>query len=100
MPKEGYAKLLSEIYKNCKTEVMLNQTVMRIDYSSDVVVIYTKDQVYHAKKVISSIPLGLLQRGLVQFHPQLPESHLEALKKIGNGVFNKLILTFEQPFWD
>lgn len=59
MPKEGYAKLLSAIYNNCKTEVMFNECVMRIDYSSDIVDIYTKSQVYHAKKAISSIPFGL-----------------------------------------
>lgn len=77
-----------------------NQIVAKIDYSNDIVKLNTKDQVYQARKVISSLPIGVLQKGLVEFQPQLPESHQEAMHKIGNGVANKLFITFEEAFWD
>lgn len=71
-----------------------------MDYSEDVVKLHTKDQVYQARKVISSLPLGVLQKGVVEFQPQLPEAHQEAIHKIGNGIANKLFVTFEEAFWD
>lgn len=100
MPEGGYSKLLQAIYDLHKPEVRLNQVITKVDYSQDVVKLHTKDQVYQARKVISSLPIGVLQKGLVEFEPQLPEEHQEAIHKIGNGIANKLFITFEEAFWD
>lgn len=67
MPEGGYSKLLQAIYDLHKPEVRLNQVVTRVDYSEDFVKLYTKDQVFQARKVISSLPIGVLQKGLVEF---------------------------------
>jgi polyamine oxidase len=82
-----------------KKNVLFNQRVTKIDYSSNIVKIYTSSTVYNARRVISSLPLGVMQHRKVEFSPPLPQKHQESLEKIGVGIFNKLFISFEEPFW-
>lgn len=36
----------------------------------------------------------------MQFLPPLPPAHQAAIGKMGNGVANKIIVSFARPFWD
>jgi monoamine oxidase len=96
IPKGGYFSVLKTIFeKYCrKAQIKYNHVVKAIDYSSPVVKVRTADgQVFLAKRVISSLPLGVLKAGDVTFTPSLPAGHQEAINKIGFGVFNKVIVT-------
>ncbi|OHE99543.1 flavin containing amine oxidoreductase [Colletotrichum orchidophilum] len=53
-----------------------------------------------ADYVVSTIPLGVLKHGNVEFDPPLPEWKTEAVTRIGYGVLNKLVLVYDHPFWD
>lgn len=57
------------------------------------------NKVYQAKKVISSIPLGVLQRNAIHWNPPLPEAYQRSINSIGFGSFNKLFVSFKKPFW-
>lgn len=71
-----------------------------IDYSSAVVKVTTsKGDIFYAKKVISSLPLGVLKAGDVKFIPSLPTAYQDAIENIGNGVFNKIIVSLSDWFW-
>ncbi|OLN87904.1 Lysine-specific histone demethylase 1A [Colletotrichum chlorophyti] len=50
--------------------------------------------------VVSTIPLGVLKQGSVEFDPPLPGWKTDAINRIGYGVLNKLILVYDEPFWD
>lgn len=68
--------------------------------TGNVIVLRTQDnKIYKTKRVISSIPLGILQRNLIQFNPPLPEPYQRAINSIGNGIANKLFCSFKEPFW-
>ncbi|KAL0938781.1 flavin containing amine oxidoreductase [Colletotrichum truncatum] len=56
--------------------------------------------VVEADYVVSTIPLGVLKQGNIQFDPPLPEWKTDAIARIGYGVLNKLVLVYDQPFWD
>jgi len=43
--------------------------------------------------------LGVLQQEKVKFNPSLPKEYVEAIKDMGNGVANKMFVSFEKPFW-
>ncbi len=94
----GYSQLLALLTKN--TPILLNQRVTKVDYSSNLVTVHTNDRVYKARYVISTLPLGILKAGTVQFLPPLPPEKQNAIKHIGMGVFNKAYLLFDKPFWD
>ncbi len=50
--------------------------------------------------VLVTVPLGILQRGLIRFDPGLPESKRRAIRLIRNGRFEKVALAFDEPFWE
>jgi monoamine oxidase len=55
--------------------------------------------VFWCKQLIAGLPLGILQQEKVKFTPSLPQEYTELLKKMGNAAFNKVHISFEQPFW-
>lgn len=62
-------------------------------------VLTTTKKVYKAKKIISSLPLGVLQSKNVIFEPPLSQEYQDSIDNIGIGVFNKLIVCFDKSFW-
>lgn len=69
IPAGGYATLLNALFQKCNPELKLNQEVLEIDYTHDIVKVRTHQGHYYAKKIISSIPLGVLKSGKVKFTP-------------------------------
>lgn len=57
-------------------------------------------KVFLGKKVISSIPLGVLKKGVVKFYPPLPKGHQKTIDSLGFNVANKVFATYEEAFWD
>jgi monoamine oxidase len=55
---------------------------------------------YYCKRLISSLPLGILKSNKVAFTPALPASHQQSIDNLGVSVFNKVQLSFASPFWD
>ena len=49
--------------------------------------------------MISSIPLGVLQAGMVKFQPPLPSKFTHSMMKIGVGNMNKLFVSFSRKVW-
>ena len=72
----------------------------KIDYRRKIIRIHTnKDRVYYAKKVISSLPLGVLKAKKVEFDPELPDRYINIIDKLGVGNMNKLYVSFTKKFW-
>jgi len=102
LPTTSYATLVEQIFKTYSknTQVIYSQKVKNIDYSGSVVKVTTAGgQTYYANKVINTIPLGVLQSGDVTFTPALPTAYTNAINNIGNGIFNKIIVTLNDTFW-
>lgn len=102
LPGTSYAALITAVYNAyCKNvQIILNTVVTNIDYSGSIVKITAANgQVYYAKKVINTIPLGVLKSGAVTFTPSLPTNYQTAINNIGMGVFNKIIVTLSSSFW-
>ncbi|KAF6813328.1 flavin containing amine oxidoreductase [Colletotrichum sojae] len=55
---------------------------------------------FDADYVVSTIPLGVLKQNKIEFDPPLPDWKTEAITRIGYGVLNKVVLVYDQPFWD
>ncbi|KAI1476659.1 flavin-containing amine oxidoreductase-domain containing protein [Daldinia eschscholtzii] len=53
-----------------------------------------------ADYVVSTIPLGVLKHGNVEFNPPLPPSKAGAISRLGYGILNKIILVYAEAFWD
>ncbi|OAP63916.1 hypothetical protein AYL99_03143 [Fonsecaea erecta] len=57
-------------------------------------------QSFEANKIVFAAPLGVLKEQSIQFDPPLPQWKRDAIRRMGFGLLNKVILVFEKPFWD
>ena len=53
-----------------------------------------------ADHVVLTAPLGVLKERTIKFDPELPDSKLRSIDRLGYGTLNKVILVFKEPFWD
>ncbi|PYI18357.1 hypothetical protein BO99DRAFT_386768 [Aspergillus violaceofuscus CBS 115571] len=89
-----------------KLDVRPNKVVCRVSYDQtgrgkQKALIQCEDgESFVADKVVFTGSLGVLKHRSIQFSPPLPEWKLGAIDRLGFGVMNKVILVFDQPFWD
>jgi monoamine oxidase len=103
-PKGGYIGLVKAMAGD--TDVRLGQWVRRIERRSDGVAVIAHDRrtgrrrTYRGSHAIVTLPLGVLQHGDVEFAPGLPASKRRAIRAPWAGQFEKVALTFAEPFWE
>lgn len=96
--KNGYAQLLKQLTKNIP--IVFNQVVTKIAYDPKGVTVSAGGKQYHAKYLISTLPLGVLKTNTIEFNPTLPQDKLAAIQRIGMGTYNKTYLLFDTVFWE
>ncbi|KAM4702918.1 peroxisomal N(1)-acetyl-spermine/spermidine oxidase-like [Rhinophrynus dorsalis] len=108
----GYESLISRMKSSLPNNtVMLNKAVKTINWKGSfqgsdscmypVQVECEDGDVFVADHVIVTVPLGFLKKQARDFlHPPLPSHKLEAIQNMGFGTNNKIMLEFDEPFWD
>lgn len=116
MPEGGFTRMITELAKDVESsggQIQLGSIVKRITQSSndkDGVQIEitdadsssssSKTQMLHAKSAIVTMPLAVLRSNQKDmFQPELDIDQREAIEKITVGNLNKVLLTYEEPFW-
>lgn len=94
----GYGRVVDYLLRGIS--VQLDTAVHTIRRRADRVVVDTSRGRFEAEAVIVTIPIKLLQTGVIQFIPELPRWKENAFQKVGIGLSNKVFLAFEEPFWD
>lgn len=102
----GYQKVPRGLL-NCPRplDVRRKSNVKRISYKSPGSTTPTKiecenGEIIDADYIVSTVPLGVLKQNSIEFKPPLPEWKIGAIKRIGFGVLNKVVLVYSEPFWD
>lgn len=89
-----------------KLDVRTNETVVNITYDATgksknrKTTVHTENGPIHADHVVYTGSLGTLKHRSVEFAPALPPWKTGAVDRLGFGVLNKVVLVFDQPFWD
>ncbi len=101
LANRSLTSVLEEKFKNILPRVVLNTQIKRIDYTNERIMLEdAQAQRRYVDKVIITVPLAVLQSTDLQFVPALPESKLASIRSIGMGAGIKVILEFNQRFWD
>ncbi|GAB4494596.1 MAG: FAD-dependent oxidoreductase [Anaerolineales bacterium] len=95
---QGYRTIVDALAQNL--EIRLNQVVQRITYDDSGASLNTQSNTLHARAILVTVPLGVLQRGGITFEPPLPANKQTALTRVGMGLLNKCYLIFPKVFWD
>lgn len=93
----GYDEIAQRLAEGL--DIKLEQVVKKIEYGEDGVTVTTEDDVLEADRVVVTLPIGVLRKGVVEFDPPLPDDRATAIKHIGAGVLNKVYLRFAAAFW-
>lgn len=94
----GNGRLVQALLENVL--IHYDKTVQAIRYGSDVVqVVVGGGQVYEADMVLCTVPLGVLKSRSIEFIPELPQRKLDAIRRLGFGLLNKVALLFPHAFW-
>ena len=94
---QGYFGVFEHRYTPFR--VLLNQPVTAIRKTGKEITVQTSRGDLTADRVIVTLPLGVLQQGLIEFSPGFAKSKRDALHTLGMGCLNKLYLRFPEAFW-
>ena len=95
---QGYDQIIDIL--SAGLDIRLNEVVTRVDYGDSGVRIQTNTATYESDRALITVPLGVLQRGDIQFSPTLPADKQDAINSLGMGLLDKLYLRFPNIFWD
>ncbi|XP_064652344.1 lysine-specific histone demethylase 2-like [Lineus longissimus] len=98
MMTAGYHRIMKSLGEGLNIEY--NTKITSIDYTNDEIVVTSTDGTEHrAEKVLVTVPLAILQKGLLKFKPCLPTEKLKAINGLGAGIIEKVALKFPERFW-
>jgi N1-acetylpolyamine oxidase len=108
--RDGYTAVVEELGKKVieQGHVRLGVEVQHVEWDANPIVVCTSDGSCTAKRVICTLPLGVLQyhaRSFVTadivpfFIPELPRDKSEAITRLGFGTLDKIFLVYNQPWW-
>ncbi|XP_037969685.2 lysine-specific histone demethylase 1A [Plutella xylostella] len=98
-------------------DIRLGTAVTDVQYSGPGVTVKAvnprtpnQTQTFKGDVVLCTLPLGVLkvavapngqnQQNFTKFDPPLPDWKVDAIKRLGYGNLNKVVLCFERTFWD
>jgi hypothetical protein len=81
-------------------DVLRGSTVVSVQYGDQGVGLrLATGESLSADRVVSTIPLGVLKQGAVEFEPELPAAYTSAVESLGMGDQEVLWLRFDRAFW-
>ena len=99
--ESGYQTLVDFMHREFLQKggsAFLSSPVTAINWQSDYVEVTTTLQTFVSKKIINTVPIGVLQSGQIKFSPGI-EDKLTAAKQAGYGPVIKIIIQFDHAFW-
>lgn len=95
---KGYVQLVNGLAQGL--DIRTGARVETIDYSGETVRIGTSKGEFACQRVVVTLPLGVLKKGIVRFSPELPAKKQKSISRLNMGVLNKVYLKFPTVFWD
>lgn len=97
----GYGPFIEAYAAPIRSKIFTDTPVTEIDYRTDSVKVVSGTESYLAKKVIVTVPLGVLKANSILFRPTLPWNHRRSIDRIGMGSMNKIFMFWpqDQVFW-
>lgn len=97
--RDGYQVLVQHLAQGL--DIRLGHIVSAVSrHAGGAVTVTTSKGSFTARRVVITLPLGVLQSGAVSFSPALPSEKQSAIAQLGVGLLNKCYLRFPHAFWD
>jgi monoamine oxidase len=96
--REGYKALFEYLARDL--ELNLSSPVQKIEQNKSGITVTSNGNHYEAKNCVITLPVTILQSGMVQFSPALGFEKQRAIHALKMEAGTKLLYSFTQPFWD
>jgi monoamine oxidase len=101
LTNKSYSDIIQQQFAEALNLIQYNKNVKAINYESSEISISTEDgAVFNADKIIITVPISILSSSHISFTPALPSSKIQAINNIGMDAGMKVILKFNNRFWD
>ena len=87
------------VLPSVRDKILFDKVVESIDYSNDEVVVRTGDEEFSGDRVIVSVPVKMLQNGMITFTPELPSEKLDAIRNVTVWDGCKAFIEFTEKFY-
>jgi monoamine oxidase len=92
--------VIDKVFAEVMPKIKYGHAVKHIDYSGEFVRVTDQNgNLFFADKLIITVPLTVLQRNDIVFHPPLPETTQTAIHSLRMDAGLKVILKFSEAFW-
>ncbi len=95
---QGFGALVPHLIDGL--DLRLGAVVQTITQDAAGVTVDSREGRIEARRVICTLPLGVLQRKTVRFAPDLPAPHKAALGRMGMGAILKVGVRFPDLYWE
>jgi monoamine oxidase len=94
----GYSTLVQDLLDGIPTN--LGWSVAAVSHGLDgITVTATDGRTVAGDRAVVTVPLGVLQAGVVRFEPPLPAGHRDAVDRLSMGVLDKVWLRWDERWW-
>lgn len=89
-------KLENELNNNTQCTILMGTTVKSVEYSEENKkhLIVTSNGTISCQQIVCALPIGVLQKGAVQFTPQLPN----LINAVNSGSAARIVIQFDSSF--
>ena len=100
--KRSYFDLINEtVAASVIDDVLLNSPVTQVNYAGENVIATIADgTTFEADRILITASVAVLKSGSINFAPALPQPKLQAIQSIGMDAGMKVLLKFNQNFWN
>ncbi len=98
----GTSNLINTLYKKLdEKDILLNQSVSKIQFKDRSVKVFTEKEVFEGDKVVLALPPKLWAKN-INFEPKLPQDLMDVALQTHTWMEDsiKIGLTYEKPFWE
>lgn len=93
----GYGAVANVVAQDLR--IYYNAPVSAVNYTGKSIRVNATRGFINATAVIVTVPLGILKAEVIDFSPVLPENKLAAIKNMGWGHHEKVVMMFDKAFW-
>ncbi len=87
------------IVPSIRDTISFNKVITSIDYSGSEVIVETANEQFTADVAMVTVPVKLLQNGIINFTPQLPQNKLDAINNVTVWDGCKAFIEFSEKFY-
>lgn len=96
--REGYKALFEFLARGI--DIKLSSPAQKIEQNTSGVTVTSNGNTFEAKTCIITLPITILQSGMIHFSPALSFEKQRAIHALKMEAGTKLLYKFTEPFWD